>query len=298
MRVLDSLLALLVIVVVLAVVGWVFLGRKETPGKRPVRYRRRSPWLRRLPVLFVLVAVAFLALAFTQFRFLREESSAGTVVLAMDVSESMGRDDVEPTRLEAAKAAARLFLDRLPTDLRVGLVTFAAEAEEVVAPTLEREQLVAALDDLPRTEGTVIGDGLTRAIDSVVAARAQGGETAAAIVLLSDGRDTGSTVPPTEAARRAADLGVGVYTVVLGRALDTGGGGANVMLLEEIAQETGASSYTADTAAGLLQVYETLESEISTELAISDYGALFVAIAALFAIAATVTILLSLRTEY
>ncbi len=77
---------------------------------------------------------------FTQFRFLKEEGSAGTVILAMDVSESMGRTDVEPNRLEAAKEAARAFLDRLPTDLQVGLVTFAARSDVVVAPTTDSDR--------------------------------------------------------------------------------------------------------------------------------------------------------------
>lgn len=301
MLVSDSFLALAVLILVVGVVAWVLLGRREPTGRRgsaPVRFRRRSPWGRRLPFILIAGAVLFLGLALTQFRLFQEEESTGTVVLAVDVSESMGRTDVEPSRLEAAKAAARVFLERLPPDLDVGLVTFAAESTILVAPTSERSELLAALNDLPRGEGTVIGDGLAASVDAIEDAWEVSGTTPAAVVLLSDGRDTGSVVPPLDAAGRAAEIEVKVYTVVLGQALATEGGGANVELLGQIADATGGSAFTADTAAGLIDVYDALQTQISTELGISDYGALFVGIAAFFAIAATVAVLLSMRSDY
>ena len=74
----------------------------------------------------------------------------------------------------------------------------------------------AALGELPRGEGTVIGDGLSMGLDAIDAQWAETGTGPAAIVLLSDGHDTGSEVPPQEAADRAAALEIPVYTVVLG----------------------------------------------------------------------------------
>jgi Ca-activated chloride channel family protein len=309
-RVFDSLLVLFVIVVILGVVAWTLQGRRETPRKRtPVRYRRPSRFLKRPLVALTLGALVFLVLAFTQFRFLREEGSAGTVVLAMDVSESMSRTDVDPNRLEAAKEAALVFLDRLPSDLQVGLVTFAAQADVVVAPTPTRELVVTGLNDLPRGEGTVLGDGLDAALNTIEAELDGSGDPSAAVVVLSDGRDcslapsqcppgaTESLVLPADAAARAADLGVNVHTVLLGPDSSSERAAEAFALLKEIADTTGGSAYTADTASGLIEVYEALETEISTELAISDYGAIFVGIAAVFAIAATVLILFMLRSE-
>lgn len=297
----DSFLALVVIVVVLGVASWALLGRRE-PGdkkkKTPARYRRRPTWHRRVPFVLMAGALGFLVLAITQLQLLRGEGSAGTVVLVLDVSESMNRTDVEPSRLEAAKAAARVFLEELPTDLQVALVTFADRAVVVQPPTAERQQVIAALGDLAQGEGTVIGDGLTTAIDALEAEWEEGGgPTPAAMILLSDGQDTGSLVPPGEAAGRAEELEVAVHTVVLGRSA-SGEPGPNVTLLQQIADITGGSASTADTASGLIAVYQTLQTEISTELDISDYGALFIGIAALFAIVATVTVLVAMRSEY
>ncbi len=301
MTVLDSLLALLVIVLVVGAVSWALMSRRgggTGAKRRPGTWRRRSPWVKRIPVLLMVVALAFLALAFTQFQFLRSNAATGTVVLTMDVSESMSRTDVDPSRLEAAVAAAREFLHGLPTDLRVGLVSFAGAADEVVAPTEDRTAVDGALGTLSRGEGTVIGDGLSTSLDAVEAVWQRDGEAPAAVVLLSDGRDTGSSVAPDEAAARAARLGVSVYTVVLGRTDPTGAGGANAELLRSVAETTGGATFSATSAGGLLEVYRTLQTTLSTELAISDSGALFVAIAAIFALAATISTLLALRSEY
>jgi Ca-activated chloride channel family protein len=309
--VLDSPIAVIGLVVVLVVVVSVLIGRRQEGGLRrgASRYRggtaRRA---RRIAAVLMVGAVALLAIGLTQFRFLQEAGSAGTVILALDVSESMGRTDVEPSRLEAAKEAARVFLDRLPTEIQAGLVAFAAEADVVVAPTPARGDVVSALDDLPRGEGTAVGDGLDASLDAIEAELEGDGDAAAAVVLLSDGRDcglapsqcppggVGTVVRPADAAARAKELGVQVHTVLLGQS--AGGLGDSVAFLQEIADTTGGSAYTADTASGLIEVYETLESEISTELAITDFGAWFVGAAGALAIAATVAILFALRSEY
>lgn len=261
--------------------------------------RRRSPWWKRASILSIVGAAVFLGLAVTQFRFLRANASAGTVVLAMDVSESMNRTDVQPTRLEAAKAAARAFLEELPPELRVGLVAFAGTADVLVPPTEARDEVRVALGALRRGEGTVIGDGLSSALDAIEAEWRRNGEGPAAVVLLSDGRDTGSQISPDRAALRAGPLEVAVNTVALGRVDDAEGNdpGANVALLRRIAETTGGSTFTADTAGGLIRVYETLRSRLSRELAITDYGELFVGISAVLAIVATAALLVSLRFE-
>ncbi len=84
--------------------------------------------------------------------------------------------------------------------------------------------------------------------------------------------------------------------MLLGPATETDA--ANIAFLQEIAETTGGSAYTADTASGLIDVYQTLESEISTELEISDFGALFIVAAAALAIAATIAILIAIRSDY
>jgi Ca-activated chloride channel family protein len=295
----DSPAALLILLAALGGVSFFLLGRPRTPARSraPVPMKRRSPWLNRLPILLMIGAVLFLTLSFTQFRFLRQQSAAGTVMLALDVSDSMNRTDVVPSRFEAAVAAVRGFFDDLPEELRVGLVTFGGDARIVVAPTAEHAQILGALDELPRSTGTVIGDGLTAALDALSDLWEREGETSqGVVVLLSDGRDSGSDVAPEDAALRAGGANVPVHTIVLGR-IDPTEAGANEALLEGIAEASGGTAYTADSAEGLNGVYATLRSEISTELAISGSGSLFVGVAAACAIAATLLLLVRLRSD-
>lgn len=241
-------------------------------------------------------AIAVAVVGFTQLRFLRR-AEAGTAMLALDVSGSMGRTDVQPSRLEAAVEAARVFLDGLPEDLSVGLVTFSGTAETLVPPTTERGRILAALNELPRGEGTVIGDGMVAALDAIASRWDDEGRAPAAIVLLSDGRDTGSAIGPEAAAARAGELGVPVHTVVVGQDLTGERAGANVGLMSRIAASTEGSAFTASTAGGLIDVYETLRTQLSTELAVTDFGAFFIAAAGALAVAATLALLVAIRAE-
>lgn len=262
-----------VLIVVLVVVGLITvtylfgLSPDQARGRRPVPgiLRRRSKWRRILPVLPLLAAVACLVLAFTGFRFNVEETSP-TIVLVMDVSNSMDAIDVAPNRLAAAEAAANAFLAELPADFRVGLATFAGDARLAVAPTEERQEVVNALGALTTSRGTVIGDGLSVALDAIEQVRRDAQETPAAALLLSDGRDTGSLVPPEQAAERAHSLAVPVFTVVVGQVGEAGGPGANLAALEEIASTSGGRTFTAESAQELTTIYQNLGSELTVNL--------------------------------
>lgn len=279
-------------------------GQRKAPGGSARKasgrssFGRKPPWWRRAaPFVFLGLAVGCLVMALTGFRF-TETATGGGAVLTMDVSQSMNQDDVEPTRFDAAVAAARTFLEQLPAGLRVGLVTFSDEAVLVVPATEDRQQVSQVLDSLERGRGTVIGDGLAVSIAEVERDRDEHGTEAAAIVLLSDGRDTGSTVPPEDAADQAAAVAIPVHTVVLGQADVGEGGGANVGLLQEIASTTGGQTFTAATAGELDQIYETLGQQLSTDLAVEGSGALFYVLAAVFAGLAAVSVLVSSRPSY
>ena len=237
-------------------------GRKPDPGI----LRRRSKWRRVLPLIPLLLAVGCLVFAYLGVSFNLSETSPA-VVLVMDISDSMEATDVAPNRLEAAENAARRFLEELPPDFRVGLATFAGNADLAVPPTQERAAVVDALAATETSRGTVIGDGLTVALDSIEQIREGGGDVQAAAVLLSDGRDTGSRVSPNDAAARAGEMGVPVYTVLVGQVSDDGSGGADLETLQAISEESGGGpTVTAETAEKLNSIYEDLGSELSVNL--------------------------------
>jgi Ca-activated chloride channel family protein len=283
------LILLAVVVVGVVVVAAVF-GR----GSGTFRTAQSA---KRVATILVLGSLILLAVGATQFRFLHQSASSGTVVLALDVSASMSRDDVLPTRMQAAKAAARQFLSDLPSDVAVGLVVFSGQAQTLAQPTTDRSTIDDALVGLPRGDGTALGDGLDTAISTIEQRWAADGHGPAAVVLLSDGRDTGSTVTPDAAATRAANAEVPVYTVVLGKDLTDPGSGANIELMSHIADTTDGDAFTATTANGLLAVYRTIQDRLAVALAITDFGAWFVGAAALLAVAGTIAILVALRAE-
>lgn len=289
--------------VVMAVDAIVGRRRRKLHGKR-----RGPQWRRRLPVALVVGAIVSLLFAFGQVRIDREVT-AGTVVLAIDVSHSMGSSDVQPNRLAAAQVAASAFLDRLPSGFRVGLATFSVSSSVPVLPTSERSRVATALSALAvdTGTGTVIGDGLSSAVDAIQADRGETGERPAAVVLLSDGQDSGSTIPPVQAAARAADLGIPVYTVAIGEATTASPGpsastGAtpdrSPDVLGEMAESTGARSFTTSTSDQLTQVYDTLGSRLSSELAIDESAGPFVIAAVVMLLAATGLLVIGNRDPY
>ena len=303
------------LLVVLAGGTYVLLGGRQRRDERRdarsrsrgIRVRRRDVsipssrarrWQRRGAVVLLIGAVAFLVAAIAQFR-LNRQVSQGEAVLVIDASKSMNLADVQPSRLAAAENAARAFANKVPDGFRVGLVTFAGEANVAVPPTTDLNRVIGATTFVSTSAGTHIGDGLTAALNAIQADWQQNGQSPTAIVLLTDGQDTGSTVSPTIAAARAKGLGIRVFTVAVGKPdTGTGGNGANVGLLQQIADTTGATSSTAETAGQLTQVYQSLGSQLSTEVAVSNLGAYFMVAAVVLAVVAGALVLLASRSPY
>jgi Ca-activated chloride channel family protein len=246
----------------------------------------RTPgWRRHLPPVLLLMALSalLLGLARPQATVLvpREEAN---VVLLMDVSGSMEATDVSPNRLAAAQEAAGVFLDRLPDDLRVGLVTFSEREQVLSLPTADHGVVRDALESLEAEGGTAMGDGLLRATEisqlgvgggdegRTGDVRGEGNQEGvpAAVVLLSDGASTDGETEPEEAAETARALGVPVFTVALGTEEGTveGPGGQEVPVppdaetLRTIAEETGGESLASASEADLVSVYRDLGSSL------------------------------------
>src|SRR5918999_486873 len=122
---------------------------------------RDRTWLRHLAVGLSILSLLTLTVAFAkpkdQVSVPRERA---TIVVTIDISLSMEAEDVEPNRLEAAKAAAIQFVNSLPPKFNVSLVTFAGTATTVVPPTLDRGVVSAAIQSLEPQASTAIGEGI------------------------------------------------------------------------------------------------------------------------------------------
>jgi Ca-activated chloride channel homolog len=194
-----------------------------------------------------------------------------TVVMAIDVSLSMQATDVSPSRIEAAKSAAKEFVALLPPRINLGLVTFAGTANVQVSPTTDRESVSRAIDAIQLRESTAIGEAIFSSLDAIksAAAQTQGkDDTPATIVLMSDG-DSKQGRPVSTATSAARGAKVPVSTIAFGTedgTVDIGGDlvpvPADRVTLNRIAQETGGVYHAAASAEELKDVYRDLGSQI------------------------------------
>ena len=213
------------------------------------RIRRHIP-----PLVFLLALGALIVAVARPSAVVTLPSEQRNIILAIDVSLSMRATDVEPSRIAAAREAAKAFVQEQPSDVRVGIVAFAGSASIVQKPTADRKELIDAIDRLQLQLHTATGSGIivslaalfpedaaeleaantstrgwrdvprSASIDKPKAeAKPQrkpvpaGSNRSGAIILLTDGRRT--TGPdPLDAARLAADRGIKVYTVGFGSA--------------------------------------------------------------------------------
>jgi tight adherence protein B len=166
-----------------------------------------------------------------------DEALRRTAVLTLDVSRSMAGE-----KFEAAKAAAHAFLDNVPANMHVGLVTFASSVDVVQEPTQDRAALRDVIDSLELSRLTLLHDAVLEAVAT------SGDDGARSILLLSDGVDTSET-PVEEVAAAVGDAGVKVDVVALGDAADAGGS------LSQIARAGGGELLEADDPARLSAVF-------------------------------------------
>lgn len=250
-------------------------------------------------------------------------SRVETVILALDMSGSMKATDIAPTRMAAARDAARVFVEHQPRNVRIGVVGLAAAAAVVQSPTTNREDLLKSIERLEPQRGTALGSGLVIALDTALpAARidvdgfinprrdrtpaprlptdpppdeapaiAPGENTSAAIVLLSDGQNNVGP-DPQKAAELAAKYGVRIYTVGMGTpegvVVKVDGWSMRTRLDEEallkIASTTRGEYFRAPNAGELTKIYRALGARLAFEKQRpTEVTAVFAGVGALFA---------------
>ncbi len=269
-----------------------FGSSQAAPGRKP-GFRRHIP-----PTLFLAgltILVVGLARPQTTVSVPRVQ---GTVILAFDVSGSMAADDIKPTRMDAAKAAAKEFVQRQPPSVQIGVVGFSDSGFAAQPPSNNQADILAAIDRLAPQRGTSLAHGIEASLNTIALGTGQGnngqapGEpqhlsnltpapsptptavpkgthTSAVIVLLSDGENNESPDPLAE-AQVSADRGVRIYTVGVGSATGTNLhiNGFNVFtqlnedMLKQISQITGGTYYNATTAQDLQNIYDNLNPQL------------------------------------
>jgi Ca-activated chloride channel family protein len=275
------------------------VARFGNPALMPNLVKSTPRWRRHvIPVVMLLALASLLVGAARPQRPVLADKRAATIVLALDTSRSMSATDIKPSRLAAARTAARTLVAALPADGRVGVVAFTRSVHVLNTPTDDRSVITGSLDALKISGGTAIGDAIAQSQKLVQAdtrKAADPTQPAAAIVLLSDGSSTEGKIGPVVAATAAKKAGVPVYTVSLGTASGTiknpAGGTTSVApdpkALAAIAKAGGGQSFTARNAIQLKAIYQHIGKKIGTEQKQQDLGVGFIGLATLLLLGST-----------
>ena len=276
------------------------LGSVQEATQRPLGRRRHIPpafFLAGLTILLIALARPQMVVSLPRLE--------GTVILAFDVSGSMAADDLKPTRMEAAKAAAQAFVARQPPTVQIGVVSFSDSGFAVQAPTNEQETVLAAINRLRPERGTSLAHGILTALNTIAIEHEDAGSprlysdltpaptlaptpvpegtyTSAVVVLLTDGENT-APPDPFEAAGVAADRGVRIHTVGIGSpagaTLEIEGFSIHTQLdeaaLQQVSELSGGTYYNAEDEEALLSIYENLDPQFGIEPQKMEVTALF-----------------------
>ena len=276
---------------------------RETAGRRPLGWRRH------LPPLFFLLGLTTLLIALARpVMTIGVPRWEGTLILAFDVSGSMAADDLDPSRMEAAKAAAIEFVQRQPPSVRIGVVAFADSGFAIQLPTNDQAVILSSINRLAPERGTSLAYGIASSIDAIYVRPEPtriysdltptptpsptpvepGSNRSAAIVLITDGENT---VPPEplEAAQLAADRGVRVYPIGIGSpvgtTLEVEGFIVHTRLdeptLQQIAAVTQGIYYNAQNDEDLRAIYDDLDPEFVIRTETLEVTAIFAGIGTL-----------------
>jgi Ca-activated chloride channel homolog len=281
-------LAGLVLVPLLAWAYWANQRRRAHAAQafalapvQPSVVPKRPGWRRHVPMAAYALALAALVIALARpATTVAVPDERASIMLVTDISGSMQATDVSPSRLVAARDAAKEFLDAVPRQIRVGAMAFNQRPQALSVPTTDRTVVRAALERLKPSGGTATGDALNAAL--TVLSRQRGADGSknpppSAIVLLSDGASVRGA-DPVEIARKAAELKIPIYTIALGT--DEGtiqAPGANGQTetrrvppdrdaMAQVAQISGGQTFATTDADALSAVYEKLGSQVGTKM--------------------------------
>lgn len=302
----ERLWALVVIPLLVAIYIWAIL-RKGRTGMRFTNTAvlgrvvpKQSQWRRHLAVAMSLLSLVALVLAWSRPNGVEKvPRERATIVLVVDVSQSMAATDVAPSRLEAAQQLSIDFIRSLPEQYNVAVVSMSGNPATRLGPTTDRTFATRAIQGLGLQDSTAVGEALYVALSAIqMAPKAEDGSVApGAIVMLSDGANTTGRAP-AQGAAAARDAGIPVHTIAYGTengSVDLDGVRERVPpdldLMRDVADTTGGTFSTAESAGDLSRVYETIRSAVGYEEVKKEttamwagYGLAFAAVAALAAV--------------
>lgn len=293
----------------LLIAGYVFaLKRRNRVGVRFTNTTilgrvvpKQSQWRRHLAVALSLLSLGALSIAWARPQGIEMvPRERATVVLVIDISQSMAATDVKPNRLDAAKASAITFVNSLPAQYNVAVVSLSGNPAVRLPPTVDRTAARGAINSLKLADSTAVGESIYTALDALQMAPKGAGDQGAApgaIVLLSDGQNTAGR-SPVQAAQAAKKAKVPIYAIAYGTDngyVDLDGQRQRVPpdreLLQELADMTGGQDFSAENAAQLDRVYTNIRSEVGqvptkkeTTALWAGYGLAFAVVAALAAV--------------
>jgi Ca-activated chloride channel family protein len=209
----------------------------------------------------------------------------GTLILAFDVSSSMLADDLEPTRIEAAKAAAQSFVENQPSTVIIGVAAFSNGGVVVQPPTDNRADVLGTIERLSPQGGTSLGQGIFSSLNAIAGEAIAIGETAleegaepiqignypsAVIVLLTDGENT-DRLDPLDIAQVAAEANVRIYPIGIGSpegsVIEIDGyrilTQLNETALQDIASLTNGAYFHAEDEESLREIYENIDLRLT-----------------------------------
>lgn len=301
------MLLVLVLVPWLVVAYWWMLRRRAERAARlaseglvPTTAGQRVRWRRHVPFALFALALALLGVGLARPTVsLALPDRTGTVILAFDVSNSMRAEDLEPTRIAAAKKAALTFVEQQPRTIRIGVVAFGDTAVTVLEPSKVKAKVVAAIERLSVGGGTSLGQGLFASLRAIAGKPLTINESdldsdtgqvdigffgSSAIVLLSDGENT-SRPDPLDIAEVSSTAGVPVHAIGIGTkqgaVIEVEGFNIATALDEELLKEIahvtdGTYDHAAD-AAALAKVYDSIDLEFKATRKSREVTALFAA---------------------
>jgi Ca-activated chloride channel family protein len=245
---------------------------------------RRPSWQRHAIAALQLLglAAAVVAIARPVERTSERTNSEGRILVLFDVSLSMEATDVAPNRLEAAKIAAREFIDDVDDDVEVGLVSFAGNVRVEVNPTLDRNRLTRRVERLELDVSTAIGDALSVSTDLLTDAASDAADDSqrdeplapGVIVLLTDGKTTVGA-ETADGAAEAAEAGIPVFTIAFGTRdgiiVDPVSGEAVSVAVEPeelqgVAELTGGQAFEAQNSDQLAEAYDAVRDSLGETL--------------------------------